>query len=109
MTRRDPRLARLQALAEMIKSRELARTASLKAACTQTQARIETLRLPAPWAEDPALFRARQAHLLWAKAEQTRLISRLALQTARLEDQKTRTARALGRADVLGRIASVTR
>ncbi|MFN4058274.1 MAG: hypothetical protein ACK4HW_08850 [Roseinatronobacter sp.] len=109
MSRRDPRLTRLRDLADMIQTRELGRIAALNAACQQTEARIADLRAPTPWSDDPALFRARQAHLLWAQTESTRLMQRLALQKARLEEQKSKTARALGRSDVLARLAKVRR
>jgi hypothetical protein len=96
----------LRQLASLLKARELARSAALNAAREQTEVRIASLRAPSPWPDDPALFTARQAHLLWAQAETARLMQRLALQRARIEEQKPRTARAVGRSDVLERLVN---
>ncbi len=98
------RLERLCRLAQMVHEHELARTSRLSAAREATRARLCKLTTPVPLALDPALFAARQAHLQWAAAQRMRLNQRLALESARLIEQRRRTARSLGRVEALGKL-----
>lgn len=103
------RLARLKELAELLQQRDLTRLAQSAARCRETEARIAQLMRPVPLDPDPALFKTRQAHLLWAQAERQRLQQTLALQKASHTDHKANAARALGRAQVVARLATSKR
>lgn len=95
------RLEQLEQIAALKRERDMARLNQLAAARTETQSKIDALARPLPLVTDPALFCARQAHLAWATAQRLRLNQTLALQTARMLDQKARTAQSFGRARTL--------
>lgn len=100
----DDRLMRLQAIAQMIRDRDMARLQKLAQARTQTSDRAKRLLQTVPLAQDPALFAARQLHAKWAQEQRIRLNRTLALQTARMIEQRDKTARSHGRAEVLTRL-----
>lgn len=100
------RLELLRQIATMQRDRDMARLSQLSAARAETQAKLDPLSRPLPLVEDPALFAARQAHLAWATAQRIQLNQTLALQTARMLDQKSRTARSFGRAEALAQLAA---
>lgn len=102
------RLERLQQIAALQRERDLARLSQLASARAATQAKIDALARPQPLVTDPALFAARQAHLAWAMAQRLRLNQTIALQTARLLDQKARTAKSVARADALTQLSAAT-
>ncbi len=101
MTGPEDKLRRLQALARLLNARDLARTARQAAELRATEARLATLAKAPPLVTDPSLFRARQAHLLWAQGQAVRLRQTQALQKARLIEQRAQAARSLGRSNVL--------
>ncbi|MGP9788488.1 hypothetical protein [Roseinatronobacter sp. NSM] len=101
---RDTRLTRLQALAQMIRDRDLARLQKLAMARNDTRDRVQALSKPVPVVEDPALFTARQLHAKWAVEQRMQLNRTLAHQTARLIEQRDKAARSLGRADALAQL-----
>ncbi|WFE74383.1 hypothetical protein [Roseinatronobacter sp. S2] len=103
MTQHD-RLQRLQVLAQMIRDRDMARLQKLAQARTDTRDRAQRLLQTVPLAQDPTLFAARQLHAKWAQEQRIRLNRTLALQTARMIEQRDKTARSHGRADVLARL-----
>lgn len=100
----DHRLKRLQAIAQLIRDRDLARLQKLAQARTQTRDRARRLMQTVPLAQDPALFAARQLHAKWALEQRIRLNRTLALQTARMIEQRDKAARSFGRADMLARL-----
>ncbi|TVS02004.1 MAG: hypothetical protein EA407_10455 [Rhodobacteraceae bacterium] len=101
-------LNRLQVLAQMVHDHELARTSRLSGARATTREKLDQLAAPVPLASDPALFAARQAHLQWAAGQRMMLNQRLALETARLIEQRRKTARSLGRLEALKRLRART-
>ncbi|MBR3371436.1 MAG: hypothetical protein IKG52_12490 [Rhodobacteraceae bacterium] len=100
----NSRLTRLQALAQMIRDRDLARLQKLAMARNETRARVQNLSKPVPLVEDPALFTVRQLHAKWALDQRMQLNRTLAQQTARLIEQRDKAARSLGRADALAQL-----
>jgi len=100
------RLKRLSELAEMKRAHDMARLSRLASARDETRAKLDKLSAPLPLSEDPGLFAARQAHLVWANAQRMQLNQTLALQTARLLEQRAQTARSFGRAEALASLAA---
>ncbi len=101
-------LNRLQGLAQLVHDHELARNSRLSGARAVTREKLDKLAAPVPLANDPALFAARQAHLQWAAGQRMILNQRLALETARLIEQRRKTARSLGRLEALKRLRART-
>ena len=95
------RLERLRDIAALQRDRDMARLNQLATARAQTRAKVDALARPLPLVADPALFTARQTHLAWANAQRVLLNQTLAQQTARVLDQKARTAKSFGRASAL--------
>lgn len=100
------RLKRLAALAEMQRAHDMVKLSRLASARDETRAKLDKLSTPLPLSEDPGLFAARQAHLAWANAQRMQLNQTLALQTARLLEQRAKTARSFGRAEALSSLAT---
>lgn len=100
------RLHQLQTLAELKRDHDMARLRKLAAARDDSRARLEKLARPLPLATDPAYFAARQAHLAWATHQRMQLNLTLAQQTARMFEQRARTARSFGRAQALAELAA---
>ena len=98
------RLQHLAALAEMQKEHDMARLKKLAQAREATRQKVAALSRPLPLAEDPALFAARQRHAQWAQQQRLRLNHVLARQTADMLEQRRKSAKSLGRADVLARL-----
>ncbi len=98
------RVERLRHMAQMVHEVELARTARLGAAREATRARLGKLPASLPLTEEPALLAARQAHLHWAAAQRMQLNQRLAQETARLLEQRRKTARSLGRLEAVDKL-----
>ncbi|MCC5992462.1 MAG: hypothetical protein JJT99_08045 [Rhodobacteraceae bacterium] len=98
------RLKHLAALAEMQKKHDMARLKKLAQRREQTRQKVAELSKPLALAEDPALFVARQRHAQWAQQQRLRLNHALALQTADMLEQRRKSAKSLGRADVLARL-----
>ncbi len=101
MTRRLDRLAQI---AEMVRARDMAQLARLRAAQAETRARRDALARPGGIPDDPALFRAQQAHLRWAQAQRAALAGTLARQQAAILEQQVRAARSTGRAQVVAKL-----
>ena len=95
------RLERLQQLAQMVHEHELARTRRLSHARAVTREKLDKLAVPLPLVSEVALFAVRQAHLQWATRQRMSLNQRLALETAKLIEQRRHTARSLGRVEAL--------
>ncbi|MDD7970161.1 hypothetical protein [Roseinatronobacter alkalisoli] len=105
MTQND-RVKRLQAMAQLIRDRDLAHLQKLANARNETRARAEKLSRPVPLTDDPALFAARQLHAKWALDQRLRLNRTLARQTAHMLEQRAKAARSLGRAEALSQLCA---
>ncbi|MGY6547888.1 MAG: hypothetical protein ACXIU7_02610 [Roseinatronobacter sp.] len=105
MKTRD-RLERMRAIATLKRDLDLAKLAQHAAEQAETREKLDALSQPLPAVSDPCLFRAQQAHLLWAEQQRINLNNRLALQTARFLEQRNRAAVSFGRAHVVTRITS---
>ncbi|TVP69591.1 MAG: hypothetical protein EA339_14385 [Rhodobacteraceae bacterium] len=103
--RDEDRLARLQQVAAMKRDHDMARLHRLASHCEGTREKIAQLSHPQPLVSDPALFAVRQAHLAWAGTQRMHLNVTLANQTARMLEQRGKTAQSFGRADALERLA----
>lgn len=113
------KLERLQTLARAKSDQELARLAAVSQSMNRLRSALETLHDTeeplAPVGDaatqaqvptdnpriDPAILRARLAHLRWSEAQRTRLNQQLALVTADFYRLHPAAAQAFGRAQVL--------
>ena len=105
MTERK-RLERLTELAEMKRQHDMARLSRLAQACDETRARIDALHNTQPPTDDPAMFAVQQAHRAWANVQRMALNQTLAQQTARMLEQRAKTARSFGRAEALSEMSA---
>ncbi len=105
MTRKQ-QIARLEALASMIRDHDMARLQRAAAQRDSTQRRIDQLPRGLTPCSDAALFRAAQSHLAWASEQRLHLNATLALETAQLIEQRQKTAKSHGRAEALARLRS---
>ncbi len=95
------RLNRLTELADLKRQHDMARLSRLAQACDDTRARLDSLEKTHHASNDPALFTVQQAHMVWAHAQRIALNQTLAQQTARMLEQRAKTARSFGRAEAL--------
>lgn len=111
------KLNRLHKLAKAHSERELAKLSEIAGSMNRLRGSIEQLReTEAPLAPtgdaeaqggsqvDPAILRARLAHLSWSETQRTRLNQQLALVTADYLKLRPAAVRAFGRANVLDKL-----
>jgi hypothetical protein len=98
---RDPRLARLVRLAELVHQADLARLALARAAVEATRQRLSTLAPSPVESEDISLQRAQLLHEVWAATRKRRLEAELRIQVAHQEQIRDTAARSFARSRVL--------
>jgi len=98
------RMQRLCALAQLVCDHDMARLNRLNAACNHTRETVARLRADQPPSPDAAMFAVQQAHMRWVTMQQMRLNITLAGQRAAVLEQRARTARSFGRAQVAQRL-----
>lgn len=103
------RLRQLAELAEMMRSRDLARLGKLAQHRQELATRIDRLSTHVTISDDPALNAARLAHAKWAQAQRITLNTALARQTAQMLEQKAVAARSVGRSLALARLQTRSR
>lgn len=100
------RLAQLQRLAGLVREAALAEVRHAAAACAETRARLDALGPPSlPDDAAPALHRAAALHQVWADGRRAEINLTFARQRAALIEAQERAAVAVGRAEVLRRLA----
>ena len=106
MTARDPRLAALVPIADLLRDRALAEIAELARARAATQAGLDRLAEPPPPAGlDPVTdAQALARYGIWADAQARRLRAALDRQTVEWELRRSHAAQALARAEVIRRL-----
>jgi hypothetical protein len=100
----DPRLARLSAVANLIRDARLQRVTAARKAVDATQSLHDSLQPAALTIEDPALLSAQLAHQRWADHRRADLTRNLALHQAELRAAQADAAIAVARAQVLRRL-----
>jgi hypothetical protein len=103
------RLRQLAELADMMRSRDLARLGKLAQQRQELATRIDRLSSRVTICDDPAVNAARLAHAKWAQAQRSSLNTALAQQTAQMLEQKAIAARSVGRALALARLKTRSR
>ncbi|NBB97492.1 MAG: hypothetical protein GVY34_04870 [Alphaproteobacteria bacterium] len=103
------RMQQLRQVAQMLRARDLARLGKLERQRQELATRLGLLSTRMDMTEDPALNAARLAHASWAQAQRIGLNQALARQTVLTLDQKARTARSVGRAEALDKLAQDAR
>lgn len=98
------RMQKLGVLSQLVRDHDMAQLQKLATLYDHTRKKLAQLPLGAARGDDPALFAAHQAHLLWAAKQKMQLNLVLARQRAALLEQRKKTMRSFGRAEAVAQL-----